>query len=70
MQSLQKEMVRSFHVHSYFDRVQLNVEYLGSDPAALSSCVRLGKVDNSSFVIFGSDGTHLGCSTFDLAYGH
>ena len=70
MQSIQKALVHSFCFHYDLDRVELDVEYMETDSAALSTCFWMGKMDNSFTVIFGSNWSYTGCFSFYVAHGY
>lgn len=70
MQSLQKALVCTRCFLSNFDRVKLDVEYLESHSAAVSSCVWMAKVDDFTAVVAWSDWTYPRGDSFDLVDGY
>ena len=63
-------MVYSICIHPYFDRVEFHVEYMGSDPETLPSCIWLGDMDHSPVVFIWSNWSHSGFYSFDMANGY
>ena len=53
VQSVQTPVVHSIYILSYFDCVELHVEYMGSNPETLPGCVWLGDMDRSPAVFIG-----------------
>ena len=69
MQSLQEEMVHSICLHDDLDRVQHDVEYVGTYSATLSTCIWMGKMDSSPTIIVRSDRAYFRCISFYMANG-
>ena len=63
-------MVYSVCIRSHYDRVELHVEYMGSNPETLPGCVWLADVDCSPVVFIWSNLSHSGFYSFDVANGY